>query len=189
MAACVTKLRSQFKGFGNILTGIIVGAGLTKIYYETSDTEKDNVSAKKEIEEIVARHDNLKHGRSQRTIRPLRVETFPDQVDKLSENIETNDDKLLKYGLPQRSPEHLRYKNHALCYDQAKKTPRWVLEHLTRDKVKGDANRMHSAFKPDLNIPAAFQSSNDDYWDSGWSRGHMAPASKYPMHSQSTLLL
>lgn len=154
-----------------------MGAGLTKIYYETSDTEKGNVSAKKEIEEIVARHDNLKQGRDLRTINSLRVETYPDQVGKSSENSDTEDDKLLKYGLPQRSPDYLRYKNHVLCYDQAKKIPRWVLEHLTRDKVKGHANRIHSAFKPDLNIPAVFQSSNDDYWDSGWSRGHMAPAS------------
>ena len=176
MAAWMTKLRSQFKGFGSILTGIIVGAGLTKIYYETSDTEKGNVSAQKEIEEIVARHDNLKQGRDLRTIR--QGETYSDQVDKFSENSDPEvDDKLLKYGLPQRSPDYMRYKNHVLCYDRAKKTPRWVLEHLTRDKVKGLANRMHSAFKADLNIPAVFQSSNDDYWDSGWSRGHMAPAS------------
>jgi len=177
MAAWLTKLRSKFKGFGSILSGIIVGAGLTKIYYETSDTEKENVSAKKEIEEIVAKHDNLKQGRELRTISPLRVETDLDQVDNLPANSDTEEDKLLKYGLPQRSADYLRYKNHILCYDQAKKTPRWVLEHLTRDKVKGEANRIHSAFKPDLNIPAVFQSSNDDYWDSGWSRGHMAPAS------------
>ncbi|KAL9953422.1 hypothetical protein ACROYT_G040842 [Oculina patagonica] len=186
MAAWMTKLRSQFKGFGNILTGIIVGAGLTKIYYETSDTEKGNVSAKKEIEEIVARHDNLKQGRDLRTISPLRVETHAHQVDEFSENSDTEDDKLLKYGLPQRSPDYLRYKNHVLCYDQAKKIPRWVLEHLTRDKVKGHANRIHSAFKPDLNIPAVFQSNNDDYWDSGWSRGHMAPASNNK-HNQDAM--
>ena len=177
MAAWLTKLRSQFKGFGSILTGIIVGAGLTKIYYETSDTEKENISAKNEIEEIVAKHENLKRGGELRTISPVRVEADVDQVDSLPENSDTEGDKLLKYGLPQRSPDYLRYKNHILCYDQAKKTPRWVLEHLTRDKVKGDANRTHSAFKPDLNISAVFQSHNDDYWDSGWSRGHMAPAS------------
>ena len=177
MAAWLTKLRSQFKGFGSILTGIIVGAGPTKIYYETSDTEKENISAKNEIEEIVAKHENLKRGGELRTISPVRVEADVDQVDSLPENSDTEGDKLLKYGLPQRFPDYLRYKNHILCYDQAKKTPRWVLEHLTRDKVKGDANRTHSAFKPDLNIPAVFQSHNDDYWDSGWSRGHMAPAS------------
>lgn len=178
MAAWITKLRSQFKGFGNILTGVIVGAGLTKIYYETSDTGKENVSAKNEIEEIVARHDNLKHGRHLRTIEPLRLDTNLVQLhDTFPENSDTEDEKLFKYGLPQRSPDYLQYKNHALCYDQAKKTPRWVLEHLTRDKVKGEANRIHSAFKPDLNIPTVFQSNNDDYWDSGWSRGHMAPAS------------
>ncbi|PFX28236.1 Nuclease EXOG, mitochondrial [Stylophora pistillata] len=89
------------------------------------------------------------------------------------------------------SSRKLRIENHVLCYDQAKKTPRWVLEHLTRDKVKGEANRIHSAFKPDPNIPAVFHSSNDDYWDSGWSRGHMAPASnnKYDQDAMNQTFL
>lgn len=178
MASWMTKLRSQFKGFGNVLTGIIVGAGLVKIYYETSDTGDRNTSAKKEIEEIIARHNNLKHGRDLRTL-SVRAEPKLDQVDTFQGGTDSEDGKVFKYGLPQRSSDYLQYKNHVLCYDQAKKTPRWVFEHLTRDKVKGEANRVHSAFKPDLNIPAAFQSSNDDYWDSGWSRGHMAPASEY----------
>ena len=175
MAAWLKKLGSQFSGLGNVVTALIVGAGLTKIYYETTDNE--NVSTQKQIREIIARHDNLKHGSHLRTIDPGRVETNLDKLDTLTENGDIEDDTIFKYGLPQRSPNYMRYKNHVLCYDQAKKTPRWVLEHLTRDKVKGDADRAHSAFKPDLNIPALFQSNNDDYWDSGWSRGHMAPAS------------
>lgn len=177
MAAWLKKLGSQFSGLGNVVTALIVGAGLTKIYYETSDTGKEKVSTQKQIQEIVARHDHLKYGRHLRTINARRDETDLVKLDTVEDSDKIEDYKIFKYGLPRRSPEYMRYKNHVLCYDQAKKTPRWVLEHLTKEKVKGEADRAHSTFKPDLNIPARFQSNNDDYWDSGWSRGHMAPAS------------
>ena len=179
MAAWLRQLSSRFSGLGNVVTALIVGAGLTKIYYETTDSE--NVSTQKQIQEIIARHDHLKHGNHLRTIDPRQVKTNLDKLDTLAEIADNEDDNVFKYGLPKRSPDYIRYRNHILCYDQARKTPRWVLEHLTRDKVKGEADRAHSTFKPDLNIPARFQSRNDDYWDSGWSRGHMAPASWYPL--------
>lgn len=171
MAARLKSLRSYVSGVGNVATAFLVGAALTKIYYETSDTVNGKSSIQKQIQEIVAKHDNLKHGSHLRVINPPRVGKSVDELDSIVE------DNIFKYGLPKRSPEYLRFKNHVLCYDQAKKTPRWVLEHLTKEKIKGEADRVHSVFKPDPNVPALFQSSNDDYWDSGWSRGHMAPAS------------
>uniref|UniRef100_A0A8D2P2M9 Exo/endonuclease G n=1 Tax=Zosterops lateralis melanops TaxID=1220523 RepID=A0A8D2P2M9_ZOSLA len=42
----------------------------------------------------------------------------------------------------------------------------------------GDADRRHCKFRPDPNIPLMFSAVNEDYLGSGWSRGHMAPASK-----------
>ena len=175
--AWMKHFRSYFHGFGNVLTGVIIGAGLTKIFYETSDTlREERTAVDKEIEQLIANNENLKRGRHLRTVNPVQrqEEKSFETLDRASEVI---DDQVLKYGLPQRSPDCLRYKNHVVCYDRAKKTPRWVMEHLTKDKLKGNANRAKSTFKPDVNIPVIFQSSNVDYWDSGWSRGHMAPAS------------
>ena len=154
-----------------------MGAGIMKIYYETTDNLKEEDSTQKQIQDIIARHDNLKYGRHLRVIHPRLLDTNLHKLDTLVEISDVEDDKVFNYGLPKRSSEYIRYKNHVLCYDQAKKTPRWVLEHLTKGKVKGEADRAHSAFRPDLNIPKRFQSNNDDYWDSGWSRGHIAPAS------------
>eukprot|EP01006_Ploeotia_vitrea_P059150 TRINITY_DN71288_c0_g1_i1.p1 TRINITY_DN71288_c0_g1~~TRINITY_DN71288_c0_g1_i1.p1 ORF type:complete len:402 (-),score=50.78 TRINITY_DN71288_c0_g1_i1:45-1250(-) len=64
------------------------------------------------------------------------------------------------------------------------KVPNWVMEHVKRSDVeaaeqKKDAKgtRTKSNFTPDHNIPLHFRATNDDYWDSGWARGHMAPAS------------
>ncbi|XP_063777907.1 nuclease EXOG, mitochondrial isoform X2 [Pseudophryne corroboree] len=86
-----------------------------------------------------------------------------------------------EFGFPQSGAEARQYISHALSYDQAKKIPRWVIEHLTTEKTIGNADRKHCKFKPDPNIPQVFSATNEDYWHSGWSRGHMAPAgdSKY----------
>ena len=42
--------------------------------------------------------------------------------------------------------------------------------------LSGTANRKHSKFRPDPRVPDQFTATNKDYWHSGWSRGHMAPA-------------
>ena len=61
------------------------------------------------------------------------------------------------------------------------RTPIWVAEHIDRTKVEPvdpsqAANRKKSKFKPDMALAAEIRASNEDFWDSGWSRGHMAPA-------------
>nr|XP_012611854.1 nuclease EXOG, mitochondrial isoform X1 [Microcebus murinus] len=81
-----------------------------------------------------------------------------------------------QFGFPLTGTETRCYTNHALSYDQAKRVPRWVLEHISKNKIMGDADRKHCKFKPDPNIPPIFSAFNEDYIGSGWSRGHMAPA-------------
>lgn len=80
------------------------------------------------------------------------------------------------YGLPHTGAEERYYASHTLSYDQVKRTPRWVAEHLSETKLKGEAERKHCKFRPDPTIPEAFTAHNEDYLGSGWSRGHMAPA-------------
>ncbi|XP_073438349.1 nuclease EXOG, mitochondrial-like [Dendrobates tinctorius] len=94
---------------------------------------------------------------------------------------------LEEFGFPQSGEEVRQHIGHALSYDQAKKTPRWVIEHLTKEKIVGVADRKHCRFKPDPNIPQLFSASNEDYLRSGWSRGHMAPAgdSKYSIEAMA----
>ncbi|XP_030358142.1 nuclease EXOG, mitochondrial isoform X2 [Strigops habroptila] len=80
------------------------------------------------------------------------------------------------YGFPEAGTETRCYTNHALSYDQAKRVPRWVIEHISKQKMLGNADRRHCKFRPDPNIPLMFSAVNEDYLGSGWSRGHMAPA-------------
>ena len=76
----------------------------------------------------------------------------------------------------------LHYKNHVLGYDRARKVPLWVAEHLTKEKFTArnmHVDRSKSSFQPDPNIPEIFQAKNEDYFNSGWSRGHMVPAGNF----------
>lgn len=86
--------------------------------------------------------------------------------------------QILAFGLPQPpAPGPIVYTNHVLEYDSARKVPKWVAEHLTRHNVEQvKANRKGVKFDRDPAIPAMFSSDNTDYFGSGWSRGHMAPA-------------
>ena len=87
---------------------------------------------------------------------------------------------IMKYGMPQSlSPGVLYHENHVLEFDPIRKTPIWVAEHITKRHVqpeKPSANRKKSKFLADKRIAEVVRSTNDDFWDSGWSRGHMAPA-------------
>lgn len=86
--------------------------------------------------------------------------------------------EILKFGAPKEVMEPLVYKNHVLAYDSARRVPKWVAEHLSKDVASREqvANRKGVNFVPDPTVPKEFSSDNRDYWGSGWSRGHMAPA-------------
>ncbi|XP_010616885.1 nuclease EXOG, mitochondrial [Fukomys damarensis] len=92
---------------------------------------------------------------------------------------------LEQFGFPLTGTETRCYTNHALSYDQAKRVPRWVLEHISKSKIMGDADRRHCKFKPDPSVPPAFSACNEDYVGSGWSRGHMAPAGNNKFSSKA----
>ncbi|XP_059520410.1 nuclease EXOG, mitochondrial isoform X6 [Myotis daubentonii] len=90
-----------------------------------------------------------------------------------------------QFGFPLTGTETRCYTNHALSYDQSKRVPRWVLEHISKSKIMGAADRRNCKFKPDPNIPPAFSALNKDYVGSGWSRGHMAPAGNNKFSSKA----
>ncbi|XP_069898538.1 nuclease EXOG, mitochondrial isoform X1 [Dipodomys merriami] len=92
---------------------------------------------------------------------------------------------LEQFGFPLAGTETRCYTNHALSYDQTKRVPRWVLEHISKSKITGDADRKHCKFQPDPRIPSAFSAHNEDYLGSGWSRGHMAPAGNNKFSSKA----
>jgi len=61
-------------------------------------------------------------------------------------------------------------------YDRRMRNARWVSEHLSTDKLHGHVKRDGSDFKADPLIPEMFRVSPEDYFNSGYDRGHLIPA-------------
>ncbi|XP_014666655.1 PREDICTED: nuclease EXOG, mitochondrial-like [Priapulus caudatus] len=107
---------------------------------------------------------------------PLDLQGTSYHVTSDEQAVRQRGSEILKYGIPDRGPMVSYYANHVLSYDQAKRTPLWVAEHIQPHHVKGSADRKRTNFNPDPAVPTMFSATNDDYRKSGWSRGHMAPA-------------
>lgn len=68
----------------------------------------------------------------------------------------------------------IKYTGFTISYNSLAKTPNWVAWELTAKETEGDEPRAsHFYADPDL---AFAQADNDDYRNSGWDKGHMAPA-------------
>ena len=77
--------------------------------------------------------------------------------------------------LEKKAPSQiLSYKGFTVSYNNNTRLPNWVAYELTATEVAGDLPRKDK-FRPD---PAANgpQANREDYRNSGWDRGHMAPA-------------
>ena len=96
---------------------------------------------------------------------------------------------LLRYT-PDSCTQTIRHldPNFAVCYDRRTRVPLWTIEHLTRDTIKPGANvdRGNSVFREDPAVHPFFRSTNQDYLNSGFDRGHMVPSANH-RHSQESM--
>lgn len=65
---------------------------------------------------------------------------------------------------------------YAVQFDPAYKTPLWVAENLTAQRITGAKESRTDDFQPDPQVPFAAQASLNDYKGSKFDRGHNAPA-------------
>lgn len=89
-------------------------------------------------------------------------------------------------GLPHRagdSADRMTYACHSgylVAHNNARKTPDWVIERLTRAGVAGRNTRPDVDFKPDTPPVACADSAIDkDYTNSGYARGHQAASADF----------
>ncbi|HET8580247.1 MAG TPA: DNA/RNA non-specific endonuclease [Nitrospiraceae bacterium] len=80
----------------------------------------------------------------------------------------------LKYGIPGAEGDLLCRKGYVLAHNPDRKTPDWVAEHLTIEKVSATMDRKNY-FQPDPELPPGKRAELADYKNSGYDRGNMAP--------------
>jgi len=83
----------------------------------------------------------------------------------------------LLYGVAGRIGRQLDKGFYFNNYCDDYRTPFWVAYRLDRTNMDGDAERV--GFRQDREIPEEYRSKDDDYRNSGWSRGHLAPAETF----------
>ena len=93
---------------------------------------------------------------------------------------------IMQHGYP--SLDNLKqYDNHVLAYSNIHRAPLWVCEHITPKTLTSNENISRSNnFKVDDSIHTYFRSSNKDYLNSGYDRGHLAAAGNHK-HSQRAM--
>ncbi|OQS03847.1 hypothetical protein THRCLA_03862 [Thraustotheca clavata] len=99
----------------------------------------------------------------------------------------------IRYGVPSMQNVKIR-QGYALGYDRRLRNAAWVAEYITKESLEknGDVNRLKSSFKVDPTTPTAFRVTPAEYQNSGYDRGHLAPArdmnSSQPAINESFLM-
>ncbi|KAH9857817.1 hypothetical protein C2E23DRAFT_720275 [Lenzites betulinus] len=111
--------------------------------------------------------------------RGTQMQTAPGTVVKV-------DSAVLKFGSPGPVSDILVRRAYVAGYDRRLRHPAWTAEHLTLASLgksvleprKPDeaGDRSNSQFSEDQSIPAMFRAKLQDYFRSGYDRGHMVPA-------------
>lgn len=84
------------------------------------------------------------------------------------------DKSLLELPSIKNGDEILVYKGFVVNYNTKRLIPNWVAYELTAEEVEGQVSRSNN-FSMDLNYKGK-QAMREDYSNSGWDKGHMAPA-------------
>ncbi|KAL0592237.1 hypothetical protein ABG067_000344 [Albugo candida] len=100
-----------------------------------------------------------------------------DDTDKLSKSEDKLNHPALRYGIPSSNSLHLR-SDYVVSYDFRTRNPSWVLEYIDKDKLQSNTQvqRSLSTFKTDPQIPEKFRVHPNKFLNSGYDKGHLAPA-------------
>lgn len=91
----------------------------------------------------------------------------------------------LEYGLPRTSALRF-FSNFVVEYDFQLRNPRWCLEIITPESIKGNGSRQNSVFVEDEGVDPRFRGRLSHFRGSGYDRGHLVPASNHKL-SQKTM--
>lgn len=84
-----------------------------------------------------------------------------------------------------RENQVIVHKGYSVSYNKGTKLPNWVAYELTAEEVNGTSKRI-GRFYPDPEVEG-WQADNDDYRNTGWDKGHIAPAGDMKWDDQAML--
>ena len=84
----------------------------------------------------------------------------------------------VKWGYPGGTCAFLVREHYVACHDGKKRIPEWVTYHLTAENLAGDVSRTDN-FRADPDLVPGERAELIDYTNSGYDRGHMAPAAAF----------
>jgi endonuclease G len=97
----------------------------------------------------------------------------------------------VRWGYPGGACTLLIKEFYVICEDIPRRLPEWVTYELTREMLAGHAARTDD-FRPDPDLTPGERAELVDYRNSGYDRGHMAPAGDFqrgqPAMSETFLL-
>lgn len=146
--------------------GAATGAGVTALFYS-------NKSSRKELPSPT--------GASSAAIPKFSTSTVPatptPSLASVRPSGPVDPTGLFQYGFPGPIADAISSLPLTSAFDRRTRNPAWVAEHITPESLaQHKADRKHSNFTEDENIPAAFRARLNDYFRSGYDRGHQVPA-------------
>jgi len=107
---------------------------------------------------------------------PLLQTNVSHLFDKTDTKETTHVDKIeIPAKITGKREQIITHIGYTVSYNSDWKIPNWVAYELTREEVEGTVPRFN-AFLPDPDVPYKETATTYDYQNSGWDRGHMAPA-------------
>lgn len=85
-----------------------------------------------------------------------------------------------------RKAQVIAHQGYTTCYNSAWLVPNWVAYALTKQELGGTEPRPNKPFEPDPMVKGK-SAEHADYTNSGYSRGHMAPAADMKWSRQAML--
>lgn len=103
---------------------------------------------------------------------------FAEELSEIFSQVQEEKQEVVQLEIPSMgdgvTSQILHYTGHTLSYNNETRLPNWVAYELTGKEVQGD-NPRKDKFARDPQVKGA-QADKEDYRNSGWDRGHMAPA-------------
>ena len=120
-------------------------------------------------------------GSANESITPSTEVIAPQQTTSAKTDISSHLE--IPIDLQNRQEIRIRHTGYTVSYNNAYKTPHWVAWELTRQETKGTEERTNK-FMPDPELPEP-RAEHSDYTNSGYDRGHMAPAADMKWSEQA----